>query len=756
MGVSLPLRVFAVPAAPIIHTLSQSDGSTFKARQWGDESLHGWETLDGYSIVFDESVKSWAYAVHDSFGRLISSLRIVGRESLPDGLNKYLRPTSHARSIVPKKRLSKELLAENPQDLIPTTGVATIPVILINFSDRTTTYKTGDFTTLLFGTGKDSMRDYFEEVSYDTFSISAGSNGVVGWYQASNTHDYYGQNGTSDEDMWPGDLVYEAVAQADANGFNFAPYDQDGDGYVDVVAIVHQGTGEEVSGLPTDISSHSWNLNKAQYFGASHFGEYTTNDPRPGGGYIKINNYIIMPETFSFLGDLTTIGVFAHEYGHALCLPDLYDTDYSSQGIGRWSLMANGSWNSVTKSGDSPAHMDAWCKYKLGWVTPTQVSGTLTNELIDQSATTADMYQLLSGSPSTGGEYFLVENRQKTGFDQGLPGAGLLIWHIDESMGTNSNECYPGIPFCSSLHYHVALEQADNLWELERNFNSGDTGDPYPGTTNNRSFTESSSPDSNLYNGSPSSVSITNISDSGSVMTATLSTPTICTYSISPESQSFESSGGTGSISVSTQSSCTWTATSNASWITITSGSSGTGNGTVKYSVSSNTTTSQRVGTMTIYGQTFTVTQEGMITYSVSGTVILNGSGLSGVTVTLSGPSSGNTITDYSGNYSFTGLTDGTYSVTPSKSGYTFTPTSKSVTISGANKTGQNFTASAIPGCSPPEDVNQDGKVNTGDLTPVIDAILGNGQSSSCLDVNRDGKVSTSDLTPIIDYILSH
>jgi parallel beta-helix repeat protein len=56
--------------------------------------------------------------------------------------------------------------------------------------------------------------------------------------------------------------------------------------------------------------------------------------------------------------------------------------------------------------------------------------------------------------------------------------------------------------------------------------------------------------------------------------------------------------------------------------------------------------------------------------------------------------------------------------------------------------------------CSPPEDVNQDGKVNTSDLTPVIDAILGYGESSNCLDVNQDGKVSTSDLTPIIDYIL--
>jgi hypothetical protein len=83
-----------------------------------------------------------------------------------------------------------------------------------------------------------------------------------------------------------------------------------------------------------------------------------------------------------------------------------------------------------------------------------------------------------------------------------------------------------------------------------------------------------------------------------------------CTYTISPTSQSFDSSGGSGSVTVTTQNGCTWSATSNASWITITSGSNGTGNGTVNYTVSSNSTTSQRIGTMTVAGQTFTVTQE--------------------------------------------------------------------------------------------------------------------------------------------------
>ncbi len=92
-----------------------------------------------------------------------------------------------------------------------------------------------------------------------------------------------------------------------------------------------------------------------------------------------------------------------------------------------------------------------------------------------------------------------------------------------------------------------------------------------------------------------------------------------CTYSINPTSQNFVAAGGTGSVSVTTQSGCAWTAVSNAAFITITSGASGTGNGTVGFSVAQNILTSSRSGTMTIAGQTFTVTQDPASTQCVTG-----------------------------------------------------------------------------------------------------------------------------------------
>jgi hypothetical protein len=110
---------------------------------------------------------------------------------------------------------------------------------------------------------------------------------------------------------------------------------------------------------------------------------------------------------------------------------------------------------------------------------------------------------------TVGQEYFLLENRQQTGFDADLPAAGLLIWHVDESKETNEDE----------NHYLVALMQADGSRDLENDVNRGDGGDPYPGWMSNTAFTASSTPASTGYSGQDSLVAVTDISDSGDTMT---------------------------------------------------------------------------------------------------------------------------------------------------------------------------------------------------------------------------------------------
>lgn len=485
----------AVPASGVELTLQQSSGIQFQARQWGDEFLNGFETTAGYTIAFDEFNGQWTYAMPDPDGYLVPSPLVVGVDPVPVWLPQQIKPEGLALQQAVQK--SNLMLADTQQaPAASPSGTFNIPVILINFKDTSTTYSTQDFEELLFGVNKKSMSDYYKEVSYGKFDVSSGPSGVVGWYTASQNHSYYGYNqgfGAAQQ------LVKEAVAAADAT-VNFANYDRDGNCVVDGLMVVHQGTGAE-SGNLDDIWSHKWAIT------------YSTNDSA-ACGTVKIHTYSIQPEKLG--NGISTMGVFAHEFGHILGLPDLYDTDNSSAGIGSWDLMASGSWNGVNRPGDTPSHLSAWGKLKLGWASASQVESLLVAEEIEQAASKADIYRFVAGT-----EYFLVENRNRSGFDTGLPGSGLAIWHIDDTKGSNTAECIPPTN-CAMNHYKVALVQADNLFHLEKKANRGDAGDLFSGTTGKAKFDDTTAPSSKLYSGAASLVTVKDVSASGSTMKATL------------------------------------------------------------------------------------------------------------------------------------------------------------------------------------------------------------------------------------------
>jgi len=530
-------KASAEPADPTLFLLIQPDGTSFMARQWGDERSHGFETASGHTIIRDAGSGRWAYAGIGPDGRLKNTGLAVARGAAPLSA-RNLRPRARGPAKIttrefrnPRRGGVSAASSEGPQRAVPASGSANVPVLLVDFSDRVHTYTNEQIEDVIFKSGNSSSKDYFEEISYGAFTISSGPGGVAGWYTAANVHDYYGRNDAGGDDMHPAELVIEAVTAADPS-FDFAPYDQDGDCYVDIVSIIYQGTPENISPYtPEDIWPHRWNLFSAAWYGDGSGVYETDDDCLTGPGPVYVNDYTVQAEIK--YGGIMTIGTFTHEYGHALGLPDLYDTDYSSNGVGRWSLMASGGHNSVSRSGDSPAHLDPWSKYRLGWITPAPVWSTLTNESIDQAAAAADVYQFLAGTPASG-EYFLLENRQRAGFDSGLPGEGLLIWHIAAAVSSNRYECYPGSsPSCSAQHYKVALEQADNLYELEKPaYDRGDTGDPFPGSTGNTSFFWDTGPSSSLYSGALSAVKVTDISSSGPVMTATLSIPNLLVVSV--------------------------------------------------------------------------------------------------------------------------------------------------------------------------------------------------------------------------------
>ena len=401
----------------------------------------------------------------------------------------------------------------------PVTGTRPALVLLVDFTDRTHNAASTPtvYSTLLFSVGTypapGSMRDFCRSASYGQYDISPSLVDSA-WRQASQNHTYYanhdGVAGTDDDygmgDTYPYNaqrLVEEAVDLADAAGVNFASYAVAGQ--VQGLFVIHAGPGGEATGNPDDIWSHQWALNA----------HAKTVDG------VVANTYSIEPEYTYSPGD-STVGIFCHEYGHVIGLPDLYDYDGSSAGLGDWSLMAGGSWNGPGWNGSSPAFPDAYCRLLLGWVTPQVPSSFVAGASLAAVETTPTIYQLWT-SGSIGTEYFLLENRQKTGFDQYVPGPGLLLYHVDETMWSTGND--------NEWHPLVMLEQADGWWDLQTYYNSGDDGDPFPGSANKRSVNGSTVPDTDSYAGAATQVSVSSISDSAPTMTADIAvlTPTVGT-----------------------------------------------------------------------------------------------------------------------------------------------------------------------------------------------------------------------------------
>lgn len=366
----------------------------------------------------------------------------------------------------------------------PLRGPVRVVVVLVDFPDQSMAkgHTRKHFQDLFFSTGvipTGSVKEFYTEVTRGQIDITGE---VVGPYRLPRKLSEYanGKSGMGSSAPNARTMARDAAELANKD-VNFAPYDNDGNGFVDAFIVLHAGRGAEETGNPGDIWSHKWVLAG---------GEYNADGTR-------IYGYLTVPED-------AKIGVCCHELGHLLFgWPDLYDTDNSSEGLGNWCLMAGGSWNG---DGDVPSHPSAWCKAQQGWV-------EVVNQTTNAQVGIADVkdghavYRLWKQG-AAGKEYFLVENRQRRNFDRMLPGEGLLVYHVDESVDSNADERHP----------MVALLQADGVDDLGHAKNRGDAGDPYPGTSSNASLTVSTTPNTKGYNGVPTNVSITGIGASAPVM----------------------------------------------------------------------------------------------------------------------------------------------------------------------------------------------------------------------------------------------
>jgi M6 family metalloprotease-like protein len=470
--------VSAVTANPAAFEVQQPDGKTIQIHIRGDERFHWYEDLDGYTVVEDNG--RYAYGQLDKDKRLTATSLTVGTDNPKSaGLQKRILPPVEVRqSMNPRSynafdryTLSGSQESSAPAAAVSPTGTVKNLVILCKFSDHTFgvhTRDAGDYNILFNQTGGDptlapsgSVKDLFLQNSYNVMTLQST---ITAWVTLPNTEAYYanGQNGFGAYPQNAQKMVEDALNLADPL-VDFSQFDDNADGIIDLLTVIHSGYGSEAGGA--GIWSHTWGL-ASTWTSAEGISvdTYHTEPALNGGG----GNNIV------------SVGIIAHETGHALLgLPDLYDTDGSGNGLGSWCLMAY-HWG-FSEDGLHPPQLCAWSKTQVGWMTPTVITnrGTYT---VGQAETNPQAYRINYGYPS--GEYLLIENRQPVGTETTMPQGGLCIYHIDDLVANSYTEGYPGQDGWpqNGNHYRVALLQADGFYDLEKKDDNGDKGDIFYST----------------------------------------------------------------------------------------------------------------------------------------------------------------------------------------------------------------------------------------------------------------------------------
>jgi len=387
-----------------------------------------------------------------------------------------------------------------------------------------------------------TLKNYYKEMSYGKVEfVTAHLPSQLGWAQCGKPYDHYCRaDGVHDNGFgsYPENvqgLAIDAIKAVDPV-VDFSQYAVNGE--VPGLVFVFAGTGAEWSGDPNIIWSHQ---------------AWLSYDTGPADGYwadgVKLDTYCMISEVG---GDLTglmgmdfargpfpqTVGGIAHEWAHVLGVPDEYDYEGDSDGTGVYSLMSDGNWNFWCPSvsfpdfirfmGNSPTHLDAWSKYRLGFIRPITVDSKKALSAVMAPVELCPAVYRMDVPNSGGLEYFLLENRQRIGFDQGLAsmvsplapdqvltgGHGLAIWHIDDTVLTrnywrpneaaNWNEFrwmpWDKVADNGETHYGISIIQADDQWHLEHAaWAAGDEADLYPGSLGVTRFGNCTRPNSTCY-----------------------------------------------------------------------------------------------------------------------------------------------------------------------------------------------------------------------------------------------------------------
>ncbi len=318
----------------------------------------------------------------------------------------------------------------------PVTGVIHVLVIAADFPDINATLSIAQVKQNWFG----AVASYYHEISYGALTVQGD---IYGWYKLPYPESHYGLscNGINSADCSGQDMSFQFAQDASA----LAQKDVDFSKY-DYFIFIHSGYGQESSGVGNDI----WSVT---YMG----GVYVLTKAK------TIDLFSIVPELEAH-GAIPG-GVYCLEFGHDLGLPDLYNTNTGQSILGPWELMDKGAWNG-SPQGSSPAHMTAWDKIQLGYISgsiiATAQDRTTTTYTVDPTEIASNNIHVIKIPLAQTSQYYLVEVRALIGSDSALPAAGVLITLVNENLVVGKVHVIDGHPSVSELN--------DAVWTVGQTF----------------------------------------------------------------------------------------------------------------------------------------------------------------------------------------------------------------------------------------------------------------------------------------------
>ena len=468
---TLSAQIYAVPARFHVFRAQMSDGTFQNIRFCGDEYRSYYVNEEGFLV---EKEESGCFRV--------TSLRPQDKEK-----------TASVRAM---RASSQDRVAIKPL------GSPRIPVILVNFSDEKLTvtetargiadyydkYCNGTRDGILYtGAGsRGAVRDYFAQQSDSLFLPEFE---VIGPVTLDKPMAYYGENSPSGaKDIRFSEFCSEALEQATTLVSDFKTrFDNDGNGTVDLAFFIYAGLPESDPGVTEDAI---WPKEMIR--------PMTIN-----GVTVSVTACCSELSKGSSGNQPSGIGTMCHEVSHALGLPDEYDTNYTALGMSYWSLM---------DSGKAPCGLTAYERDLLGWRPLTVLERSTTVRLRPLEAGGVGYKVVNEANPD---EYYVLENRQHVGWDNGLMklGHGMLVVHVDydetawKNNMLNTNATHQRMSFIPANNRYVGPYNAESSADLLNALG----GQPYPGTEGNTALTNETTPASLVFTGTRMNKPITQI-----------------------------------------------------------------------------------------------------------------------------------------------------------------------------------------------------------------------------------------------------